>query len=385
MREYRKSIFKSFMRYLRAEYGDELVDLYLYNKTTLREVKGDWPLLVELEKDVDAGLDVIHRCCESRFWEWEGGSRLIFWRWPKGFRKEARDGTPIFISGKLPRYTHRQKWPTKEDERKAIMKKLNKVQKRGYVSEGHVCSLTNYFCVPKGKDDIRMVYDATGCGLNEVVSPPNFFMPTMDSCLRAVDATTYSGDNDLGEMFLNYMLHIYILPYVGIDITECVLPPNENPYASKYVSKENTRDWQRWNRYMMGFLQSPYNAIKACHHSEEVIRGNTHDPLSPFYWDCVVLNLPGSSNYNPAMPWVYKWNSKWKCIGGDICTFVDDMRPTGKDFDHCERVQHTTAARSNYLGQQDAARKRRFPSQSPGLWSGGLIKTDGKNVLVSTS
>lgn len=37
------------------------------------------------------------------------------------------------------------------------------------------------------------------------------------------------------------------------------------------------------------------------------------------------------------------------------------------------------------MGQQDAPRKRRHPSQSSGLWNGGLIKTDNENVFVSTS
>ena len=117
----------------------------------------------------------------------------------------------------------------------------------------------------------------------------------------------------------------------------------------------------------MGFTQSPFNAIKACHHSEEIIRGDRHNINSPFHWDCVVLNLPRNSNYNPIFPWVFKWNLKLKCIAGDIIIFVDDIRPTGQDFDHCERVMHVTAAKSNYLGQQDAPRKRRPPSQSPGL------------------
>ena len=256
-----------------------------------------------------------------------------------------------------------------------MIKKLHKVQERGYVVPGHVTSLTNYFCVPKGNDDIRMVYDATQCGLNEAVDPPNFFMPTIDSSLRSVESTTWSGDIDLGEMFLNYMLDESIASYAGIDVTDCLLDPKKNIYENRTCLNKKKRIWYHWCRCMMGFTQSPYNAIKACHHSEEVIRGDRRVLPSPFHWDCVVLNLPGMDTYNPAYPWVYKWNSTLKCIAGEIVTFVDDMRPTGRDFDHCERVIHTTASRSNYLGQQDAPRKRRYPSQSPGLWSESLITT----------
>ena len=154
-----------------------------------------------------------------------------------------------------------------------------------------------------------MVYDATKSGLNAVVSPPNFFMPSIDTCLRSVVSTTWSGDIDLGEMFLNYMLPDSILPYVGIDVTDVLLPLADNHYDSNEDYKLNERVWYRWSRCMMGFCQSPYNAIKACLHSEEIIRGDRKDTLSPFYWDCIILNLPGHKNYNPSFPWVCKWDS----------------------------------------------------------------------------
>ena len=71
-----------------------------------------------------------------------------------------------------------------------MIQKLYKVQQRRYVSSGHVTSLTGYFCVPKGSDDIRMVYDATKCGLNAAVRAPNFGLPTVDDSLRAVEVNT---------------------------------------------------------------------------------------------------------------------------------------------------------------------------------------------------
>ena len=101
-----------------------------------------------------------------------------------------------------------------------MTKKLHKFQKRWYIIQGHVSSLTNYFCVPKGLDDVRMVSDATQCGLNMVVSPPNFFMPTIDCSLRSVEISTWSGDIDLGEMFLNYILNQDITSHAGVDKSE---------------------------------------------------------------------------------------------------------------------------------------------------------------------
>jgi len=74
--------------------------------------------------------------------------------------------------------------------------------------------------VPKAKVDIRVVYDATQCGLNDVLWAPNFFLPTVDSILRNASSATWFGDINLGEMFLNYALDLDIRVYAGVDVTE---------------------------------------------------------------------------------------------------------------------------------------------------------------------
>ncbi len=33
-------------------------------------------------KDVDVGLDILRKGMEADWWNWSGGSTLIFWRWP---------------------------------------------------------------------------------------------------------------------------------------------------------------------------------------------------------------------------------------------------------------------------------------------------------------
>ena len=77
--------------------------------------------------------------------------------------------------------------PQNEMQRDLLVEKLKKVFARGYLENGWVASLTGYFAVPKGKDDIRTVYDARKCGLNESLWAPNFILPTTDSALRAVE------------------------------------------------------------------------------------------------------------------------------------------------------------------------------------------------------
>ncbi len=46
---------------------------------------------------------------------------------------------------------------------------------------GLVQSLTSFFDVPKGTDDIRMVYNGTVNGFNESIEVPRFGLPTIKS------------------------------------------------------------------------------------------------------------------------------------------------------------------------------------------------------------
>ena len=47
-----------------------------------------------------------------------------------------------------------------------------------YVEEGHVTNVVDYFSVPKGDDDIRVVFDGSSCGLNKALWAPNFYLPS---------------------------------------------------------------------------------------------------------------------------------------------------------------------------------------------------------------
>jgi hypothetical protein len=58
----------------------------------------------ERQADLDAGRDCLQRVAAADFWDWKGGSRLFFWRWPADQRAWARDGFPVYVSGQLPSY-----------------------------------------------------------------------------------------------------------------------------------------------------------------------------------------------------------------------------------------------------------------------------------------
>ena len=160
-----------------------------------------------------------------------------------------------------------------------MQEKLQKVLDCGYLDNDEwIVSLTSYFDVPKGEDDIRMVYDGTKCGLNDAVWIPSFFLPSVQTHLRAVEEGTYICDVDVGEMFLNFMAHpslrknlkVDLFPYSNLDLSVM---------SSPLVASALRKVWVSWNRIAMGLTWSPYQAVKSLHLAEEIqvgVRGQIH-------------------------------------------------------------------------------------------------------------
>ena len=67
-------------------------------------------------------------------------------------------------------------------------------------------------------DEIRMVYDTTKSGLNDIVWAPWFTLPTIEAELRLIDSGTYMADCDAG-FFLNFMLYPCIRSYVDVNFS----------------------------------------------------------------------------------------------------------------------------------------------------------------------
>lgn len=137
----------------------------------------------------------------------------------------------------------------------------------------------------------------------------------------------------------------------------------------------------------MGMKSSPYNAVQYFYLAEEFARGDPTASDNALRFDCVILNLPGMEEFDPSLPNVMKWNSRVQRIAGDGVTFVDDLRATGYDKENSWQVARQIAARLQYLGIQDAPRKKHPPSQTPGAWAGCVFVIDpdsiGKTVSVS--
>ena len=243
MQLYRKRILRSFLSYLQIQHGGgrshletimvnqvsrtfsvpNWVKLRYHLKSVGRPKKRKQPGvggLSKFHKDLIVGREAEWQATQASWWNWDGGSTIYFWRWPCYHRLSVRDGTKAFIHwNKLPMYPKPQQLSKDKVTREQIKAKVNGVRSRGYINTGGVKSTTGFFYVPKGDSDIRLVYDATKCGLNAALWTPNFFLPTSDSILCNADDETWFGDIDLGEMFLNCWLDEELCPYAGVDVS----------------------------------------------------------------------------------------------------------------------------------------------------------------------
>jgi hypothetical protein len=317
--------------------------------------------------------DAIARAASSSWWNWDDGSTPFHWRWPAHYQDIIRDGLKVYFQQKPPRYRQAQRDVTDQAVKQKIIEKLAKVRSRGYIAPGLVESLTAFFGVPKGDDDIRLVYDGSVGGLNLTIWVPRFFLPTIRTHLRAVDENTYMADVDIGEMFLNFVLHKDLRALAGVDLSHYFPGEKEGPL------------WETWQRAAMGLRSSPFQCVQAMGVAEEVIRGDPADPTNVFRWDSVELNLPGSDDYDPSRPWVAKYRMEDGRLAADLFIFVDDLRPTGPSHEDAWLAARRAASTLNYLGIQDAPRKRRGSSQSPGAWAGSVVKTGPDGTFVLTS
>jgi hypothetical protein len=97
------------------------------------------------------------------------------------------------------------------------------------------------------------------------------------------------------------------------------------------------------------------------------------------------MNLPGQPKYDPSVPWVSKVRNDDGRIAEDLFTFMDDLRPTGSSKEQAWKAGRRAASVLGHLGIQDASRKRRDSSQSPGAWAGAVVRTGDNGVFVLAS
>ena len=135
---------------------------------------------------VQADHDAIRWSAHASWFEWLEGSAPFFWNWSEAYQRDVQDSQRHFLTGHLPVFLKYQKRHRDVALHELMHKKVVLVRKWGYISSGPVISGTHYFFVPKGLDDIRMVYNGTNCGLNYVLWAPRFDFPTVKQTLRAL-------------------------------------------------------------------------------------------------------------------------------------------------------------------------------------------------------
>jgi hypothetical protein len=94
------------------------------------------------------------------------------------------------------------------------------------------------------------------------------------------------------------------------------------------------------------------------------------------------MNLPASEVYRPNLPWVSKVRDSDGRVTVDVFSFVDDLRPTGASKREAWLATRKAGITLSYLGLQDASRKGRDSSMTPGAWAGSLLRSDDGQVRI---
>ena len=180
-------------------------------------------------------------------------------------------------------------------------------------------------------------------------------------------------------MFNNFSLHNSLQRFSGIDLTQFrdlleLHFPEQKPFPRRIL--------YQWARCWMGLKPSPFWSARFYYLMEEYMIGNHLNPKNSFRWDRIILNLPGSDSFNPTLPFVIKWDSESKLIAASIRAYVDDLRVVAATKELAWQAARQTASVIQYLGSQDASRKRRLDN---GPWAGTMFSTSDGNISKSVT
>jgi hypothetical protein len=339
----------------------------------------------EIKINKAAIVDCLTRANNSTYWDWADGSRLFFWRWEHWW-KSARDGEVFFHEEPTRKWMGYSLPADTWHYELLLRKKEEKLIQRRYLEDGYVDCIVPRFGVPKGEDDIRLVWDASRNGVNETLWAPSFWMPTFrtlqDLIIKWLPCSVsdyfegkipdhpresdwripHQADMDVGEMFLNYTLHYSERHAFGVRIA------SGDEHKVTYTTK-------RFSRLMFGGTPCPYVAVQGHARCLELVVGNRLDPTNPLGWIRVIENYPLTRGYDPSMPRVIRVRADGDMAPG-IPAFVDDGRVTGPSDPICDAATHQLCTQVNAKGEQNASRKRRNMSKTPGAWTGKLLWTD---------
>ena len=161
----------------------------------------------KLEIDFIALWGTLPSVKAASWWEFEDVLAPFFWIWPVGYLVQSREGVIPWIKEAPPIWMIPQRQENDPSASLKVDNKMIKLVARGYITEGVILSLKSFFSVPKGTDDIRMVFNVTVSGLNDSLWDPNLILPSMGSFLMMACPETHVVDLDVGEMFITFNFH----------------------------------------------------------------------------------------------------------------------------------------------------------------------------------
>jgi hypothetical protein len=364
--------------------GGKGLGAYKAQWACLHQQGSEGPKTMRVARDALSRAAGPHSRCSTDYldgwWDWASGSTPFFWNWEGRYSREVRDGQPHFLVGEFGHFVRPQLPCKTAREAELVRSKVVPVRQRNYIEAGKVTSLTHYFWVPKGVEDVRMVYNGTGSGLNDAVWAPHFGLPYVTHTVRSLMPGYCQCDLDVGEMFLNFLLSEELKQLSGVDVSHV---RSTDPRDTAWEESRAGR-WERWCRNWMGLTDSPYRSIQWMIRLKMEAYGIPSDRGNPFHWARVVLNLPGEDGYQPHLPWVMKlrWDGH---LATEVFYYVDDGRATGFCREICWAEARQIAALCARCGVQDKAAKRTFPSPTPGPWAGTLSHTDRREVAGMVS
>ena len=139
---------------------------------------------------------------------------------------------------------------------------MRKLVARGYITEGVILALKYLFSMPKGTDDIHMMFDETVIVINNYMWDPNFLLPSMVSLLMMVGLETHMENIDAGGIFYNFQLSSVLAKYFGVDL---------GSYLGNNKDRQGTFLCMRWVRLMMGLVLYTYYYIQGLLWASDVV------------------------------------------------------------------------------------------------------------------
>ena len=100
-----------------------------------------------------------------------------------------------------------------------VIEKLQRIIDIGYISAAFAHWDIRFFGVPKGYNDIIIVYDGTIRGMDGAGWAPPFFLLTSNTLTQLIESNTYRLDMDIGEMFLKFPLDPRVWKFCGVNLS----------------------------------------------------------------------------------------------------------------------------------------------------------------------